>query len=467
MKYKPVTRILTIAGLIFLALSLGYAGLISLQNSNIVDRDSKAKLTDWVSTGIGSLALVSGAFTLWLAYRSFVSSQKTEEGRLYIEMMNRYSSRQMVDALRLLGRFNTEAKADLEGNIKNWYRDKNNSVPYALDIEDARHLVKYFYRDLMQIVQADYFSRDLAKRICNTGGRHIFKNLVLKMDSVLNEYGYENEFYPFEEIYNELEMEQNNIYNRKVVCLIPARQDASRFPDKLLMLLKDKNNKKEKTVIRETYERMKSYGIFAEVYVVTNSEKIRDEIEMYHGKVVYQKIECQSGTDRIGAAAKELDADIIFNVQGDEPFIDKKPLEEMIALMKKTTEPELVTSLMKKMKEEKHIQSSDYVKVVCSNSGTALYFSRSRIPFEKNTGLKGSFFEHVGVYAFSKKALIRFLELAPSPLEKLESVECLRFTENDIPIKMIETDTFLIEIDTPADLDNVNNLLEAGRIQLS
>lgn len=452
-----IAALVLATGTFFLLVSLGFFD----------DTKPYADFSNWISAFIASLAFAIGAYGVYLTYRSMRLTQQAEEGALYLQMMNRYSGEQMVKALQLLGKFYTDAKPDLENNIRQWFKDKNNGIPYALDIEDARHLVKYFYRDLMQIVQASYFSRDLAKRICNTGGRHLFKNLILKMDAVLNVYSYENEFYPFDEIYDELDKEQKNIYNKKIICLIPARLDASRFPDKLLMLLKDNKKNIQKTVIRETYERMRSYGVFDEVYVVTNSDRIKTEIESHQGKVIYHNVECQSGTDRIGMAAADLDAGIIFNVQGDEPFIDKKPLEDMIALMRKQTASEVVASLMKKLEKPEFIQSSDYVKVICNKSGNAMYFSRSVIPHDKKNTGTADFYEHVGVYAFSKPALMRFMELKPSPLEILESVECLRFLENDIPIKMVETDTFLLEIDTSEDLVNVNNHLLNGNISLT
>jgi 3-deoxy-manno-octulosonate cytidylyltransferase (CMP-KDO synthetase) len=252
----------------------------------------------------------------------------------------------------------------------------------------------------------------------------------------------------------------------KKICLIPARQDASRFHNKLLQQLIDPVNGKTKTVIRETYERMSSYGLFDAVFVVTNNLEIKEEIETHQGKVIYIPKEYISGTDRIADAAKNLTADIIFNVQGDEPFIDKKPLNDLVNLMEKSTEALLVGSLMKEMKTEALIKSSDYVKVVCDTLGNAIFFSRSVIPHPKKNAERAKYYEHVGVYAFTMDALNKFTQLKPTILEEIESVECLRYIENQIPIKMVETDTFLLEIDTPEDLHNVNRLLSEGVISL-
>ncbi|MBE2229172.1 MAG: 3-deoxy-manno-octulosonate cytidylyltransferase [Chitinophagaceae bacterium] len=254
---------------------------------------------------------------------------------------------------------------------------------------------------------------------------------------------------------------------KKNVCLIPARYDASRFDGKLLKQLVDKKNNRTKSVIRETYERMSSYGLFDEVRVVTNSEIIRDEIEKYGGLTFFSnKYNHNSGTDRIAEAVASMDAEIIFNVQGDEPFIDRKPLEELLDLMNNDPSDLLVASLMKWLPDPKHIESSDYVKVTVSKTNRAITFSRSVVPFPKKEPGLARYYEHVGVYAFTRKALLAFAGMQPTPLERVESVECIRFQENDIPIRMVETDTFLLEIDTEEDLLRVNSLLENGTIRL-
>lgn len=255
--------------------------------------------------------------------------------------------------------------------------------------------------------------------------------------------------------------------NKKSICLIPARYDASRFDGKLMKQLVDKKNNRVKSVIRETYERMSSYGLFDEVYVVTNSEIIRDEIGKNGGKTFFSKqYNHASGTDRIAEAARQLEGDIIFNVQGDEPFIDRKPLEELLRLMKDDDTALMVSSLMKPLLDPKHIESSDYVKVTVSKTNRAITFSRSVVPYPKKEPSLARYYEHVGVYAFTRNALLAFADMEPTTLERVESVECIRFQENDIPLRMIETNTFLLEIDTEEDLLRVNHLLENGEISL-
>jgi len=255
----------------------------------------------------------------------------------------------------------------------------------------------------------------------------------------------------------------------RAICLIPARLDATRFNEKLLGKLVDRRRAIERSVIVETYLRMSSYKVFDDVIVATNSLKIKKELEANGGEVFFSnKINHESGSDRIAEAARFYDADIIFNIQGDEPFIAKEPLEDIMKIMKSSREPLFVTSLMKELKNEQHIVSPNYVKVICSKSNRALNFSRSVIPFLNNSNNKhlAKYYEHVGVYAFTKAALLQFTEWEPTPLEMVESIECLRYLENDIPIEMVETDTFLLEIDTKEDLNYANSLIDKGIISL-
>jgi 3-deoxy-manno-octulosonate cytidylyltransferase (CMP-KDO synthetase) len=453
--------------LIVISILLASVAFLILANSGIVNKDPKANLSDWVSAVISSLAFVSGAIAVRLAYKSLQLTQNAEEGNLYLAMMGRYADTEMVRSLRLLSTFYEINQSNLSDGIRNWNKKRLTGDEDALKIDSARHRVKYFYRDLMQLVKAGYFSESLAKQICNTGGRHIFKNIILPMDKILNRFFFKGEFDPFEKIYAELDVEQEVIRPKlKKICLIPARINASRFDGKLLKKLIDPHKKIEKTVIRETYERMKSHNLFDDVVVVTNSREIETEIKECGGKVFFSNKNHESGTDRIAEAAETMDFDVVFNVQGDEPFIEKEPLESLCKLMENESSNLIVASLMKPLTEEKNIKSPDFVKVICSLSGRAISFSRNVIPFIKNQENTLRYFEHVGVYAFTKNALQTFSQLPHSPLEKAESVECLRFLEHDIPIKMVETNTFLLEIDTEEDLNNVNNLLRDGSISL-
>lgn len=193
---------------ISIACLLAYLSFQLLYITGVVKKD-QATVADWVSAVISSLALVSGVVAVLLAYDSIKLTQKAEEGNLYLNLMQRYSDGKMVEALRTLSDFRDTNQTDFNSAIIEWSKKRLTGDEEALKIEKARHMVKYFYRDLMQLVQADYFSRELAKRICNTGGRYIFKEVVLPMDQVINSYIFAGEFDPFDELFEELKTEQN------------------------------------------------------------------------------------------------------------------------------------------------------------------------------------------------------------------------------------------------------------------
>ena len=241
----------------------------------------------------------------------------------------------------------------------------------------------------------------------------------------------------------------------KKIALIPARYAATRFPAKLMHLLGDK------TVIRHTYDNTVSTQLFDEVVVVTDSPIIFNEITNHGGKTLMSKKEHQSGSDRIAEALENMDADLVVNVQGDEPFVQKEPLEKLLALFNE--ECVKVASLMQQIKEPRFIADPNYVKVVVDKNMNALFFSRSPIPYQRDKELTPVYYEHIGVYAFRKQALLDFTNWDISPLEALEKIECLRYLENGIPIRMVLTEYMGIEIDTEEDLKRANHRLTGLR----
>ena len=241
----------------------------------------------------------------------------------------------------------------------------------------------------------------------------------------------------------------------KVLAMIPARYAATRFPAKLMQTLGDK------TVIRHTYENTLATGLFDEVLVVTDSEIIFREITEHGGKAKMSKRDHESGSDRIAEAAMDIEVDIIVNVQGDEPFIQKKPLGELLKVFEGEEGKDVqVASLMQVLKEQRFIEDPNYVKVAVDQKMNALYFSRSVIPYPRNKNIPIVYYEHIGVYAFRKKALLDFTTWPMSPLESAEKIECLRYLENGVPLKMVVTDYMGIEIDTPEDLQRASVLLK-------
>ena len=233
--------------------------------------------------------------------------------------------------------------------------------------------------------------------------------------------------------------------------MIPARYAATRFPAKLMQLLGNK------TVILHTYNNTVATGLFDEVMVVTDSEIIFNEIVSNGGKAVMSRREHESGSDRIAEAIVTLDVDIVVNVQGDEPFVQREPLEKLLAAFDDITVK--VASLMQVLHDQKFIDDANYVKVAVDKNFNALMFSRSPIPYHRDKLVMPVYYEHIGVYAFRKQALLNFTAWPVTPLEAAEKIECLRYLENGITLKMIVTAYMGIEIDTPEDLVRAAKLL--------
>jgi 3-deoxy-manno-octulosonate cytidylyltransferase (CMP-KDO synthetase) len=235
------------------------------------------------------------------------------------------------------------------------------------------------------------------------------------------------------------------------IAMIPARYAASRFPGKLMQKLGDK------TVIRRVYEATLQTGLFDDVVIVTDSDIIEKEIKAINGHVIKSKKQHESGSDRIAEAAVGLDVDIIVNVQGDEPFIRKEPLEKLVRLF---DDPAVqVGSLMRKISSEEELNAASSVKVVVNKNNDALYFSRSVIPFSANSGVKAQHYLHIGVYGFRKETLLHFTSWPVAELEQVEKLEQLRYLENQIPIRMALVDFKSVAIDTPEDLEKAKTLL--------
>lgn len=233
--------------------------------------------------------------------------------------------------------------------------------------------------------------------------------------------------------------------------MIPARYAATRFPAKLMQQLGDK------TVIRHTYDATVSTGLFDQVIVVTDSDIIYTEITAHGGSVLMSRKEHASGSDRIAEAVANMDADVVVNVQGDEPFIKKEPLEKLVRLFE--DDAVQVGSLMRKITTPGELNSSSAVKVVVNKNNDALYFSRSAIPFAANPAVDPDYYLHIGVYGFRKEILLKFTQWPATRLEQTEKLEQLRYLENGIPIRMALVDFKSIAIDTPEDLQEAKRLL--------
>ncbi len=239
----------------------------------------------------------------------------------------------------------------------------------------------------------------------------------------------------------------------KVISMIPARYSASRFPGKLMQDLEGKS------VILRTYQATKNTRLFDEVYVVTDSEIIFNEITSHNGKAIMSKKEHESGSDRIAEAVESIDCDIVINVQGDEPFTERDSLEKLLNVFKTDINKEIdLASLMVELSDLDEINNPNTVKVIVDQNNFALYFSRSPIPYPRDNQVGARYFKHKGVYAFRKEAILEFAKLPIQFLEASEKIECIRYLEYGKRIKMVETTISGVEIDTPEDLEKAKKL---------
>ena len=240
----------------------------------------------------------------------------------------------------------------------------------------------------------------------------------------------------------------------KVIAVIPARYASTRFPAKLMQDLGGKR------VITRTYEAAVNTNLFDDVFVVTDSELIYNEIVSQGGKAIMSTKEHESGSDRIAEAVSNLEVDIVINIQGDEPFIDKDSLAKLIQVYKNDVKGEVdLASLMREITDIQDIENPNNVKVVVDQNGFALYFSRSVIPYPREINGGVRYMQHIGIYAFRKQALLDFYNLPMKSLEASEKLEQLRYLEFGKRIKMVETNHIGIGIDTPEDLEKARRLL--------
>lgn len=239
---------------------------------------------------------------------------------------------------------------------------------------------------------------------------------------------------------------------KKVIIIIPARLASTRLPNKPLAIIEGK------TMIQRVYEQALKANL-GEVIIATDGEKIANEIKKFGGKYILTNPDLQSGTDRIYSAYKLLkeDFDIIVNVQGDLPNIDPNVIKECVNLALENDCD--IATVASKISDISEINNPNVVKIALAQNGLALYFSRSPIPFSKN--INDDYFHHIGIYAYKKNALEKFINLTPSPLEKRESLEQLRALENGIKIAVKIVNAHPLSVDTKEDLDKVINLIKS------
>lgn len=232
-------------------------------------------------------------------------------------------------------------------------------------------------------------------------------------------------------------------------ALIPARYASTRLPAKLVQELGGK------TVIQRTYLSTVATGVFDEVWVVTDHEEIQKQVEEVGGKVFFSQKKHESGSDRIAEALDQVEAELIVNVQGDEPFQDQKSLQDLVKEFEDST---VKVASLKTLISEDEAQNPNMVKVVTDLENNALYFSRSAIPYNRDKIRELQYWKHVGIYGYRREVLLAFTQMPKSRMEEIEMLEQLRLLENGIKIRMVETKHQTIAIDTAEDLNRARKI---------
>jgi len=240
-----------------------------------------------------------------------------------------------------------------------------------------------------------------------------------------------------------------------IVAIIPARYASTRLPGKALADLDGR------PMIEHVYRRVSAARGLSEVIVATDDVRIATRVHEFGGTVRLTKATHASGTDRLAEVVASIDCDVVVNVQGDEPLIDPRAIDELIAPF--TADPAVqMTTLFRRITDASELNNPNVTKVVVDRSGFAMYFSRAPIPFVRDPrGGWPPLYRHIGLYAYRRSTLLVLAALDPTPLERAESLEQLRALEHGIRIKAVETQYESFGVDTPEDLEQVRRLLTA------
>jgi 3-deoxy-manno-octulosonate cytidylyltransferase (CMP-KDO synthetase) len=250
---------------------------------------------------------------------------------------------------------------------------------------------------------------------------------------------------------------------RKILGIIPARYASSRFPGKALAKIGSKS------MLQHVYERVSLARYLTSVIIATDDQRISEEARNFGAAVRMTRRDHLSGTDRVAEVASADSAEVVVNVQGDEPLIDPSAIDA--AILPLLNEPSIpMGTLKKRIEDRSEVDDPNVVKVVTDRFDNAIYFSRATIPHRRDTA-KGSqqkagqevqHYKHIGLYVYRRDFLLRYPELPVGPLERAERLEQLRALENGHKIRVVETDYESVGVDTPEDLEKVSRLFEAS-----
>ena len=237
----------------------------------------------------------------------------------------------------------------------------------------------------------------------------------------------------------------------KAICVIPARYSSTRLPGKPLKLIVGV------PMICRVYERASQAKRIDKAIVATDDERIFNEVKKFNGEVIMTRADHPTGTDRLAEVANNFnDVDLIVNVQGDEPLIEPKLIDDLISLFDTDINLQMAT-VATELKDNAEIENPNNVKVVTDLNDYALYFSRSVIPYPRNKG-KSKVYKHIGIYVYRRNFLLKYAKMQPTSLEQSESLEQLRALENGYKIKVLHSDYQFIGVDTEEDLKLVNEI---------
>ena len=246
------------------------------------------------------------------------------------------------------------------------------------------------------------------------------------------------------------------------LAVIPARYGSTRFPGKPLAQLAGK------PVIQHVYERVAQAHRVEETVVATDDPRIVEAVERFGGRAVMTSPTARSGTERVAEVARAHSAQVVVNVQGDEPLVHPEMVDQVVDFLTRHRAVPMA-SLMRRVEHDEALTNPNVVKVVVDRDGFALYFSRAPIPFVSGrpTADEPLAYQHVGMYGYQRQFVMQFPSLPPTPLEQLEQLEQLRALEHGYRIKLLETTHVTIGVDTPEDLRRVEALLAGSQATLN
>lgn len=243
----------------------------------------------------------------------------------------------------------------------------------------------------------------------------------------------------------------------RTLGVIPARYGAQRFPGKPLAIIAGK------PLIQRVYEQVATAMQIDKVIVATEDERIVKAVKLFGGEAMMTSPSCATGTDRVAEVARQHESEFVVNIQGDEPLMRPEMIDQLVAGLRNDAGCVMAT-LARRIDTGRDLQNPNVVKVVFGRNGNALYFSRSPIPFVRDPAVAGAVarYKHLGIYAYRQGFLLKFVQMPQSELEKAEKLEQLRTLENGYAIKVLITPHDSVGVDTPEDVQRVEDILRAS-----